>query len=299
MATYTALTKDQVFAIERKAMTNAQEEFVLDRFTDKKTMPQKSGDALKFHYYDHIDEADVHVLSEGVTPAATDLVRVGVSGSLKHQGAWIPFTDLLMAQHENAGEMHKEMGIELGYALGRVLEKDAFTIALAGAGTTVAFTTIDAGLKTVRTALRAANAPKFTSIKSGSTKVGTTPVNAGWYLFASIADADLYRGATDFIPVEDYGYTNDIAPNEIGVIKSLGLRIIETDYLADGAALALGDGGLGSLSLSSKNRVEYIVQELGSEGSTDALKQRGSSGVKSTVGSVVLRSDYVVSMATA
>ncbi len=298
-ATYAGLTKDQVFAIERKALMNAQEEFVLDKFTDKKTMPQKSGNVLKMHYWDHIDEAGVAVLTEGVTPTATEMVRVGVEGALKHQGAWVPFTDLLMMQHENAGEFHKETGAELGYVVGRVLEKDAFTIALAGAGTTVAFTTIDAGLKSVRTALRTANAPKFTSIKSGSTKVGTTPVNAGWYGFASLADADLFRGATDFMSVEDYGYTTDIAPNEIGVIKSLGLRIIETDYVVDGAALFLGDGGLGSLSMGSKNRIEYIVQELGSEGSTDALKQRGTSGVKTSTGSVVLRADYVVNMATA
>ena len=299
MATYAGLTKDQTFAIERKALENAQEAFVLDRFTDKKTMPQKSGDQLKFHYWDHIDEAGVSVLMEGATPAATEMVRVGVSGALKHQGAWVPFTDLLMMQHENAAEFHKETGVELGYVLGRVLEKDAFTIALAGAGTTVPFTGIDADLKDVRKALRLANAPKFTTIKSGSTNVGTKPVNAGWYGFCSVNDADSFRLALDFLPVEDYGYTDNIAPNEIGVIKSLGLRIIETDYLVDGEALFLGDGGLGSLSLSSKNRVEYIVQELGSEGSVDALKQRGSSGVKSTVGSVVLRSDYVVKLATA
>ncbi len=298
MATYAGLTKDQTFAIERKALENAQEEFVLDRFTDKKTMPQKSGDALKFHYWDHIDEAGVAVLTEGVTPASTEMVRVGVSGALKHQGAWVPFTDLLMLQHENAAEFHKETGVELGYVLGRVLEKDAFTIALNGAGTSIPFAGIDADLKDVRKALRVANAPKFTSIKTGSTNVGTSPVNAGWYGFCSVNDADIFRLALDFISVEKYGYTENIAPNEIGVIGTLGLRIIETDYLADGAALFIGDGGLGSLSLSSKNRVEYIVQELGSEGSTDALKQRGTSGVKTTVGSVVLRSDYVVAMAT-
>lgn len=298
-ADYATIDKDLVFAIERKALENAQEVFVLDKFTDKKTMPKRSGDSLKFHYWEHIDESTgVHTLTEGTTPTATEMVRIPVTGTLKHQGAWVPFTDLLMAQHENAGEFHKETGMELGYALGRQLEKDAFTIALAGAGTTIPFTTMDAGLKAVRLALRTANAPKFTKIKDGSTKVGTKPVAAGWYGFASIADCDLFRAATDFLPVEDYGYSDGIAPNEIGVIKSLGLRIIETEYVADGAALFIGDGGLGSLSLGGKNRIEYIIQELGSEGATDALKQRGTSGVKSTTGAVVLQSSYVVNMAT-
>jgi len=298
MAKYATLTKDQTFAIERKALENAQEEFVLDKFTDKKTMPQKSGDVLKFHYWDHIDEAGVHVLVEGVTPASTDMVRVPVEGALKHQGAWVPFTDLVMLQHENAAEFHKETGIELGYVLGRVLEKDAFTIALAGAGTTLAFTSAAATARDIRKALRTANAPKFTSIKTGSTKVGTTPVNAGWYMFVSINDADIFRNDSEFIPVENYGYTTDLAPNEIGVMSSTGLRVIETAFLTDGFGIAIGDGALGSLGLSGKNRVEYIVQELGSEGSTDALKQRGTSGVKTQVGSVVLRADYCVKFAT-
>ena len=299
MAKYSTLTKDQTFAIERKALMNAQEEFVLDKFTDKKAMAQKTGNTLKMHYWDHIDEAGVTVLVEGVTPASTDMVRVGVEGSLKRQGAFVPFTDELMEQHENAAEFHKETGTELGYVVGRVLEKDAFTVALAGAGTTIPFTGIDADLKLVRTALRKANAPKFTSIKDGSTKVGTKPVNAGWYGFFSLNDADKARAATDFLSVEDYGYTDGIAPNEIGAIKSLGLRIIETDYLADGNALFLGEGGLGSLGLGGKNKIEYIVQELGSEGSTDALKQRGTSGVKTRTGFMVLMADRVVKMATA
>jgi len=227
------------------------------------------------------------------------MVRVAVEGSIKRQGAWVPFTDELMEQHENAGEFHKETGSELGYVVGRVLEKDAFTVGLAGAGTTIPFTGIDADLKLVRTALRTANAPKFTKIKTGSTKVGTTPINEGWYMFFSLNDADLARAAADFISVEDYGYSDGIAPNEIGAIKSLGLRIIETDYLVDGEALALGEEGLGSLGLGGKNKMEYIVQELGSEGSTDALKQRGTSGVKTRTGFMVLMADRVVKYTTA
>jgi len=297
MATYASLTKKQTFAIERKALINAKEEFVLDRFTSKKTMPQKSGNSLNFHYWEHIDESGVYELVEGQTPLGTEMVRVPVSGALKDQGAWVPFTDKLMREHENAGEFHKETGAELGYVLGRVLERDMFKIALAGAGTVLPMTNIDADLKLVRQALRKANAPQFTSIKSGSTKVGTKPVNAGWYGFASLNDCDIFRGAADFLSVEDYGYSDNIAPNEIGAIKSLGLRIIETDYLEDGAALFLGEDGVASLGLSGKNKIEYIVQNVG-EGGDDPLKQRGTSGVKTQVGAVVLHADRVVKLAT-
>jgi len=304
---YSTINKDLVFAIERKALENAQEEFVLDRFTDKKSMPQKSGNQLKFHRWEHIDETNVHTLVEGQAPDSTKLERVSITGTLARRGIVVNYTDELMEQFENAGEYHKQSSQEMGYALGRVLEKDAFIVALAGAGTVIPHTNIDADLKLVRKALRTANAPKYTSIKSGSTKVGTKPVNSGWYGFASLNDADLFRDATDFLSVEDYGYSDNIAPNEIGVIKSLGLRIIESQHINDGDALFIGDGGIGSLGLGGKNRLEFINNELGSgvavkaDGTVvqDTLKQNGSSAVKCRTGNMVLNPSYVVRLQTA
>jgi len=297
MAKYATLDGQLKYAIERKALQNTQEAFVLDRFSSKKNVPQKSGDSLKVHYWEHLPAAGVHVLEEGVTPIATEMTRVAVSGSVKHQGSFVPFTDILMMQHENAGEFHMESSKELGYSLGGVLETDAFKVIMDGAGTVLPMTNIDADLKLVRKALRTANAKKITSVKTGSTKVGTKPVAAGWYGFASLNDADLFRSAADFLAVEDYGYAGDVLENEIGVIKSLGLRIVETQWLEDGAAIFFGEDAFGSLGLGGKNRIEYIVQDLGSEGGNDPLKQRGTTGVKSATGFMVLRSDFIVKLA--
>ncbi len=278
---------------------------VLDRFTSKKSMPKKSGTNLKFHYWDHIADTDVHDLVEGVTPDATEMVRVSVDSAIKNRGAWVPFTDELMAQHENASEFHKETGVELSYALATKLEKEQFVIALSGAGTTITTAgDLNADLKLVRKALRVANAGKHTTIKSGSTKSGTVPVNAGWYGFTSLDDADLFRAATDFLSVEDYGYSDNIVDGEIGVIKSLGLRIVESQNIVDGEALFIGEDALGSLSLGGKNTPQYIVKELGEgvgidgagEATTDALNQNGTSGIKSTCGFMVLRSDQCIKL---
>ena len=96
------------------------------------------------------------------------------------------------------------------------------------------------------------------------------------------------------MPVEDYGYTQDLIENEIGVIKSLGLRIVETEYVSNGSSVFIGEGAFASLGLSSKNRIEYIVKGLGEEGANDGLNQRGSSGAKTRSSTAVLRSDYVV-----
>ena len=298
------LNSDLQYSVERSALKNAQEAFTLGKFTSKKSVPQKNGHALKVHYWEHIATSEIQDLVEGVTPQSTDMVRVSRTGQLKRQGAWVPFTDELMEQHENAAEFHKETSKELGYTLGGKLEADAFSVSLNDAGVVVDVAvagSIDQALKDARKAFRINNAPKFTTIKTGSTKVGTKPVNAGWYLFCSINDADVYREAGDFLSVEDYGYTSDLAENEIGVIKSLGIRIVENPRVGDGMSLMLGDEGLATLDLSAKNRIEYIVKELGTsvtvadDGTVapDALDQAGSIGVKSRTGSMVLMPRYV------
>jgi len=298
MATYDTINKDLLFAIERKAMKQMREINALDKLTSKEKMPKKSGDALKFHYYEEIATSAIQDLVEGVSPTETDLVRVSIEGKVKHTGTSIPYTDVLMNQHENAGELVREMSRELGYTMGRKIEQAGFGVALAGAGTTIPFTTMEAGVLAVSKAMRNANVPKTTAIKDGSTKVGTKPVNAGWYGFCSVDDGDLFRALADFVPVEEYGYTADLYTNEIGTIKSLGLRIVDSQNIADGAALFVGEDGLASLGFEADTKAEIIHKELGSAGQADPINQRGSVGVKSSTQLFIKRADRIVKMDT-
>ena len=296
--TYSEISKDLLFALEARALAQSREVNALDKLTSKEKMPKRSGNELKFHYYEEIDTDAIEDLVEGVSPGETELVRATVSGQIKHTGVAIPYTDVLMNQHENAGELVSKMSSELGYSMGRKIEKDGFAIALNGAGTTIPFTNIDDGLKAVAKAMRVTNCPKTTAIKDGSTKNGTSPVNSGWYMFCSVDDGDLFRGATDFLPVEDYGYSDNIFVNEIGAIKSLGLRIIDTANLNDGASVCVGEDSIASLGFESDAKSEIIHQNLGSSGTSDSLKQRGSVGVKSSTQLFVKRADRLVVMET-
>jgi len=283
------------------ALKNAQEAMVMSKFTDKKSLPKYYGHQYKVHYWQHIPTTEVKTLAEGVTPASTDLVRVSLTGSINRQGLWTPVTDEFQEMFENSPEFNKEASTELGYSLGSKLDSDAIDVAIAGAGTQFDLAVdfggdIDEALKAIRKALRKANAPKITKVKTGSTKVGTKPVAGGWYIICSVDDADTFRGATDFLPVEDYSYSDGILENEIGVIKSLGLRIVESMNAASGNCVAVAEGALGEVSLAGSKNIEYIIKSLGSEGSSDPLDQRGSVGVKSRAGVFVMRAEYLVAL---
>jgi len=288
------INQDVIFSTERKALKTATEEFALGRFAAKKTVAKYSGNQLKCHYFEHLPDDAVKDLTEGVTPDSANLVRVSKTGVLKRQGLVIPFTDEFQEQFENSPEFHFEAGQEIGYSIGTKLDKDAFSTLLNDAGNTVDVTAVggwDEAFKSARKLFRKANVPQLTSIKTGSTKVGTSPVNAGWYMFVDVDDADAVREATDFLSVEDYGYTDGVVKNEIGVIKSLGIRIVESLNIGSGMALMIGDEAFADLGLSGKNRIEYITKPLGSgvtvdsSGATDvirndALDQMGSTGGK-------------------
>jgi N4-gp56 family major capsid protein len=305
MAKYeNGVNQDIIFYAERNALKNAQEAFVMGKLTDKKSLPKFYGHSYKVHFWQHIPTTEVNDLQEGVTPSSTDLVRVAKTGSLARKGMWIPITDEFSEYHENSPEFAKEASTELGYSLGTALDKDAVDVAYAGAGTQLDLAVdfggdVDKALVAMRNALRKANAPKFTKVKSGSTKVGTKPVAGGWYIIASIEDCEILKTASDFLPVEDYSYSDGIMENEIGVIKSLGLRIIESLNATVGQVVAVADGALGEISLSGAKNIEYIHKALGSEGSTDPLNQRGSTGVKSRSVVFVMREEYLVALKTA
>ena len=295
--------QDQNFYLERKALKTSKEEFALGAFSSKKVQPQKNGHIMKCVYYEHLPDTAIQDLAEGVAVAPTNLTRVTKQGTLKRQSGTIEYTDEMKEMYDI--DFLDASVTELSYSLGTKLDKDAFAFLLNDSGNTVDVTTSgswDEALKSARKLFRKGNVPQLTKIKTGSTKVGTKPVNAGWYMFIDVDDADAIREASDFLSIEDYGYTENTVKNEIGVIKSLGIRIVESLNIGSGMALMIGDEAFADLGLGGKNRIEVIESPLGSgvveNGAGDVVsdwaKQKGAITVKSRNNTMTLFPDRLV-----
>lgn len=281
--------QDVIFYLKRKALKVATEAFALGRFASKETLPQMNGHQFKVAYFEHLPDNAIQPLQEGVGVDGTDLTRVSKTGALLRQGGFIPYSDEAKEQFDI--EFLDAAVTELSYSAGTKMEKDGFTSLLNDAGNVIDVTAVgswDEALKQAKLIFRKNNTPKLTAIKTGSVKVGTRPVNAGWYLFASPDDVESIKTASDWLSVEDYGYSTDLVQNEEGVIKSLGIRVVSSLNIGSGNCLMIGDGAFADLGLSGKNRIEVIKNELGSgvvqkaDGTVvaDHLKQAGSIAVK-------------------
>jgi len=91
-------------------------------------------------------------------------------------------------------------------------------------------------------------AKKNTSMITGSTKVGTTPINSAYYAIVGPDVTYDLEGITEFKAVHEYGYANGVPDNEIGSIHET--RFIETNramkYAGKGATVATDDLDLAS-----------------------------------------------------
>jgi N4-gp56 family major capsid protein len=163
--------------------------------------------------------------------------------------------------------------------------------------TTIAFDT-DEGktLDTAELALRNALGEKFTTMITGSTNYGTTPVRPGYVAFITPETALDLESVPGYKTLSDYGYSDGLLPNEVGTRR--GIRFCESTLMTDNAdgkkrAFVLAEESLFEVGIRGMKNIETIIKELGSAGTQDALNRSGSIGTKFKL-SVATRPEHVV-----
>lgn len=120
----------------------------------------------------------------------------------------------------------------------------ADSIATIGIGDETALPTYNFFRKIVKR-LKVNLATRNDSMITGSTKVGTTPINRAYYAIIGPDVTYDLEGISEFRAIHEYGYASGIADNEIGSIHET--RFLETTramkYAGQGAAVTVnGDG---------------------------------------------------------
>ncbi len=214
-------------------------------------------------------------------------------------GEWLPFTDDLDIFGEDGARFKKDVTSNLGGAAGETQEKLIFE-ACEASNTSIGYaTSVEATVKDAVTSLRKAIGSKFTTMITGSTKYSTSPIRASYVGFVTVDGANLLDGSAGFVSVENYGYSDGLLPNEIGSVK--GIRVCETTLLGQNGGkeqmIVLAEEAVAEVGVRGLKKIEMIINELGSAGSTDPLKRKGSLGSKFKLGAIVLRPDWVCQVA--
>ena len=308
--TRTEITAEVNYFYDRALLERATPSLVHNRYAQVRDLPKNAGtDSVKFRRYGSLT-ANTTALSEGVTPAGTQLSITDVTATVLQYGDYVTLTDVVLM--ETYDPILTETAEILGEQAGDSLDRLCRAVLVAGASAQYASTatsvaTVDDAMKLDRAEIKEAvrtlkgnNAKPITSMINPSTGYNTTPVNAAFIGIVHPSTTYDLDDATGWIPVEKYANKADVMPNEVGSLA--GVRFIESTnaYTVAGTlvttvygTLVFGQNAYAQTRISGE-ALKNIVKPLGSAGTADPLDQRTTSGWKATYIAAVLNSNFIV-----
>lgn len=280
-------------------------------FGQQRDIPQNMATAVKFRRYTALTPATT-ALTEGTTPAGSQLAITDVTATVLQYGDFVTTTDFLTMTTLDplTLEMAKLLGEQAGQTIDQIVRN------VIAAGTVVSYAQSRAARinvtatdlvvaadfdKAVRT-LKVANAQKITEMVGPDGGYSTTPVNACYVGIIHPSVAYTVRGFTGFKPVEQYAaVVGTPMKGEIGAYNDI--RFVETTYAkvftglgAAGAdvygTIILGKEAYGITRIDA-NALQMIVKPLGSSGTADPLSQRSTAGWKASLVAVILNNAFM------
>lgn len=314
--TRTEISREVDAFYSRTLLTRAIPLFIHTMWGQVRDIPRQAGtNTVRFRRYGNLTAATTP-LSEGVTPAGSQLSQTVITATVQQYGDYITVTDVVTYESPDAELMiaAEVLGDQAGDTLDQlcrdVMNAGTNVQYANGAGARASIDSTDlitaaAGGAEVKMAIRTLknnNTRKVTSMINPSTGYNTTPVNS---CFVGIVhpdttyDLDSLDGWT---PVEKYSSQMGVMEGEVGKFKEV--RFVETTnakvFAGAGASsidvystLIMGRDFYGVTRISGE-AMQNIVKPLGSGGTADPLNQRATSGWKATFVAKILNDDFGV-----
>lgn len=296
---------------DRKLLVKAVPLFVHTKWAQIRNIPKGSTQTIKFRKYTLLT-AKTTPLTEGVTPAGSQLAITDITASVDQYGDYVTITDTLVLTtldpvlSETAGLLAIQYGDTIDQLTRNIL---AAGTTIQYASTAAARTDVTSAMKLTKAEIQEAvktlkgnNAKKMTSQVDASSGFNTSPIPA---CFIGIVHTDAEPDLLDlpgFVPVEEYPQSRTVMEGEIGMIA-------QVRFIATTNAKIFTSGGAGSIDVYgtiilaanaygttriSGAAVQNIIKPLGSAGSADPLDQRQTSGWKATFVAKILNQDFML-----
>ena len=301
---------------DRTLLERAVSLLVHTRWAQIRDIPRNAGTkVIKFRRYGNLTAATTP-LTEGITPAGSQLSVTDITATVAQYGDYITVSDIVTYESEDAALM--EAAEILGDQNADTLDQLCRDILNAGTGViysgagNVATADVAAGdvityqnLDSASLNLKNNNAKPITRQVNASTGYNTTPIPA---CFISIINPEITAKVATFTgwtPVEKYSNQATVLEGEVGSYSANGskIRFIETTNakIKTGAGtgaidvyctLILAANAYGNTRVSGE-ALKNIVKPLGSAGSADPLDQRATSGWKATFVAKILNENFI------
>lgn len=303
---------------QKKMLARALPYLCIEKFGQAYPIPSRATKVAKFRRYNALPTTP-KVLSEGVTPNATQLSVSDVTATLVQYGDRIQITDVVMDTHEDP--VLDEATTVLAEQAGQMIERARFDVLKAGTSVfyangsarTDVNTKLSIGMqrKAVRQ-LKRQNANKLTRVIRSTPAYGTENVNAAYIALCHPDCESDIRDLAGFVPVEKYGTITPFE-GEIGKVEDvryiastvfaswvdIGGAPSTTAYSTSGVKadvypiLYIGRDSYGIVPLKGMNAITpMIVNPKPSD--SDPMGQRGHASWKSMQTCVILNDAWIV-----
>ena len=291
---------------------------VAEMFGQAKPMTMNNTKTMTFRRYEALSNQP-KVLTEGVTPASSNLSKTDYTATLVQYGDWVELTDVIMDTHEDP--VLQESVTILGEQAAQMIERTRFNVLKAGTNVFYANGASRSAVNTKMTralqrkitrSLKRQLAKKITRKVSASPDYGTDAVAPSYIAIAhSDCESDI-RDMEGFVPVERYGSGQTPYEMELGKVEDV--RYLCSTLLdpwvdaggLDGDAvlsttgtnadvypiLFFGQDAYGIIPFKGKHAVQTIIRNPKAD-STDPLAQRGSAGWKAMTTALILNDAWM------
>lgn len=298
---------------DKTLLMRAVPAFIYGRWAQVRNIPRKAGTStIKFRRYGNLTAATT-ALSEGITPAGSQLSVTDITATVAQYGDFVTITDVL--DYESEDPILMETAEILGDQMADTIDQLTRDVICAGTSVYYAGTghtsriQVAAGelitdtliKKSVRL-LKNNKARKIARMINADTGINTTPINAAYIGLVHPNTTYDLKGVTGWVPVEKYASTKKAMDDEVGAVDEV--RFVESPnakvFTGLGAAgidvygtVIFGAEAYGTTAVNGE-AVKNIVKPLGSAGTADPLEQRATSGWKITFVAKILNNDFIV-----
>lgn len=253
---------------------------------DKKVIPKGKGTKIEFRKFNSLS-VPTDSLTEGVTPAGSDLNITSITATAKQEGDFVTVTDVLDMQGKDPviTETSELLGEQAG------LTTDTRVRDIVTAGTTVQY----ANGKASRTAIAKTDVLNGTELRKAKMRLRNAnikPFADGCYhaIIDGSQEFDLKADTTGngFVEVMKYAKPEDLLSGETGKYDGIRIRVssnietVEVGEVKVHKAVIYGRHAYGVVNVEKgQGKASIIVKPFGSAGTADPLNQRSTIGWKS------------------
>ncbi len=298
ITTRSVITAEVDAIYQRTLLERVVNGFHFRKWGQVRNIQKNSGtDTVRFRRYGNLSAATT-ALTEGVTPAGSQLAITNITAQALQYGDFVTMTDKVLMDTQDpllteTVEIQGDQAADTYDQLTRDVLAAGTGVRYANAAVSRVTTSSNVLLTDYRKIARTLaknSAKKVTRMITAGTGVNTTPIYAAYIVIISPDTHYDLKSLSGFVAVKDYPSTTTVLEDEVGSIDEF--RFIQTNnakvFSAAGAAgvdihadIIIAANAYGITQIEGE-ALKSIYKPLGSGGTQDPLEQRATQGWKGT-----------------